>query len=154
MYYQDYLMHFGTPGMRWGIRKKRQATNVRIARSNQYISQRKAERKAKAKKAVKVGAAVVGGILAAYGASKLIKATSNHVQIKKGKEAADRILERAVYNKHWDDTTGYKEAARFARARTKAANKAIDLHRQQGASMNTRQAAKNVYDYYKNKKSS
>lgn len=149
MYYQYYLMHFGIPGMRWGVRKQRQSSNVKTSGSNKSTSQIKT----KTKKAVKVGAAVAGGILAAYGASKLIKATNNHVQMKKGKEAADRILERAVYNKHWDDTTGYKEASRFARARTQAANKAIDLHRQQGASMNTRQAAKNIYNYYKKKKS-
>lgn len=154
MNYQDYLIHFGIPGMKWGVRKQRPTSNVQVARSNGFASQRKAERRAKARKAVKVGKAVAVGVLAAYGATKLIKATSNHVQVKKGKEAADRILKRATYNKYWDDTTGYKEAARFARAKTAKINKTMNMYKEQGRAMNTRQAAKNVYDYYKKKKSS
>lgn len=51
-----------------------------------------AQRKATAKKVAKGAAFVAGTALTAYAVSKLIKKGSNQVQIKRGQEAANRIL--------------------------------------------------------------
>lgn len=179
MDYQDYLMHFGVPGMKWGVRKQRLTSNVRVARSNKSPSQQKAERKAKAKKAVKVGAVVAGSVLAAYGASKLIKSKSMKIQIQKGEEAYNKIMDRGHYTKTsiatFKDGTSrvmnenskrkvvrefskgegqrvYDQLQKQNKAAYSKAKQAWDLNVQKGLSMNTREAAKNIIDHYKKKK--
>lgn len=154
MDYEEYLMHFGVPGMKWGVRKQRVSSNVRVARSNKSTAQQKAERKAKAKKAVKVGAVVAGSILATYGASKMIKNKSMQIQIDKGHEAADRIFKNAMSNngmgysnvtRPWAFEKGYRNAV-YSKM-----DNALNKNIQKGASMNTREAAKNIVNYYKKK---
>lgn len=74
---QKYLIHYGVPGMKWGHRKQRPVSNVRVYRHSDQIRNVKSNnpnndlRKKKIKKAVKYGAIAAGTLLAAYGAYKL-----------------------------------------------------------------------------------
>lgn len=94
------LYHWGVKGMKWGRRKSRPIAVSGTRRSSSATTvdpaaQREA-RKAKAKKAAKIGAAVVGSALAAYGAYKVSKALKNkayRVAHDRGVKAASKYLE-------------------------------------------------------------
>lgn len=59
---KDYLIHYGVPGMKWGVRKERPSSG----RSNQRISKsRSSERRKKVAKRVAIGAAVIAGTIGA-----------------------------------------------------------------------------------------
>ena len=77
-YETNCLYHFGVPGMRWRNRKGRTVTTGtgRKQRGQQVQS---ADKKAKIKKGIKIGAAVAGTAIAAYGlysVSQIFKAKS------------------------------------------------------------------------------
>lgn len=68
--YPDYLMHYGVPGMKWGVRKRRVTTgktNRRLSKSSMSEEDKKARRR----RNMKIAAGVAGVVLAAYGAHKL-----------------------------------------------------------------------------------
>ena len=96
------LMHYGVPGMKWGRRKARPTATGGVRRASSVptadqAAQREA-RKAKAKKALKIGAAVAGTALAAYGTYKLAK----YVQGKRNAAAfqkAQDYVDKNVYQK-------------------------------------------------------
>ena len=119
----DYLMHYGVKGMKWGVRKAARAnaqkayketlsstsrignshyTRVRkakkagqqayketikaeraAAKAERNTPEAKAARKEKAIKAAKIGAAVAGTVLAAYGAKK----ASDYIKSEAGKRS-------------------------------------------------------------------
>lgn len=100
---EDFLMHFGVPGMRWGHRKQKISGSDGIRRGSakknkQHSSDTQGDRrKQNIKKAAKVGAAVVGTALAAYGGYKLHKFINNksgQIQQEKGKKALDKVMEQ------------------------------------------------------------
>lgn len=94
------LYHYGVPGMKWGRRKARPvATGTgrrglfqRQQTSNTMTPEQKQARKQKVKKAVKIGATVVGTALAAYGAYKVTKLVQKNRQAKA--RAAQLAFER------------------------------------------------------------
>ena len=102
------LQHYGVKGMKWGKRKAQLAAVGTRIRSgfNNAVKKRNtapastpeaqaAARKAKVKKAVKVGAAVAATALAAYGSYKVSKALKNKaftVAHTRGAEAAAKYM--------------------------------------------------------------
>ena len=102
------LYHFGVPGMKWGVRKakqlsvtpklaakkaanygskatSRQDVNRQKSQTTQKVDPRK-DRIEKTKRAVKIGAAVAGTVLAVYGAKKISDALKDY-KAKKRDEA-------------------------------------------------------------------
>lgn len=81
--YPNYLMHHGIKGMKWGVRKKYKAHPRDYKYNKEYLSDEEAaiaEKKAKRKKMLKIGAAVTVGLLAAYGLykySELVNSSPN-----------------------------------------------------------------------------
>ena len=106
----DELYHYGVKGMRWGHRKARPiATTGRRSASSKnkgYKNTPEYQAKvAKRKKALKVGAAVVGTALAAYGTYKLSKYVQNKRSAAAMKKASDYI------NQNLFEKQGFSEFA-------------------------------------------
>jgi hypothetical protein len=127
--YELYLCHHGVKGMKWGVRKARQLVDTsRRVLKNTYnqVSRLKSRgstnrpngsnkrptttqnadphqaRVQKAKKAVKIGAAVAGTVLAVYGVKKLNDALVSF-NAEQGRRAIERI-QRAhdlSYQRYW-----------------------------------------------------
>lgn len=110
----------------------------------------KAARKEKAKKAAKVGAAVAGTALAAYGAYKLneyVKTKNGEIAAKRGVEEADKLFKdayhRAVHTPLADGVISERRSMRSGEG-SAARNAARDASKD-----SFRTAAKNVINYRK-----
>lgn len=102
--YPDYLMHHGVKGMRWGVRKaKPVSTKSSKKRSTSSVNQKnKSATKSNRSKYIKIGLAVVGVALAAYGVYKLSKYMNN----KQTMDAGQRLV------KQYNDATVLRAAAK------------------------------------------
>lgn len=104
--YSNELYHYGVPGMKWGHRKARPIANIigRRRSSNKsdpnYKNSPEYQAKvARRKKALKVGAAVVGTALAAYGTYKLAKYLQGKRSSAALKKAQDYVDQNFFYKK-------------------------------------------------------
>lgn len=109
------LRHHGVKGMKWGKRKARPepvGNGRRGAKTTTDSPEAKAAEKAarqqKAKRALKIGAAVVGTSLAVYGAAKLhsvIRDKNYQYRMEQGSKAIDQYIKKtstwSTYNEDW-----------------------------------------------------
>ena len=104
------LRHYGVKGMKWGRRKARPAPIGGSRRGGQPVDNSpeaqaaaKEARRQKVKRAAKIGAAVVGTALAAYGGYKLAK----YVQDKRNTAAMQKA--QAYIDKHMFQNIGHSK---------------------------------------------
>ena len=92
------LRHHGVKGMKWGRRKARpQATGTgrRGGQAPADSAQSEAARKQKMKRAAKIGAAVVGTALTAYGAKKIhdvVRDKNHKIRMEQGRKEIKRLI--------------------------------------------------------------
>lgn len=134
------LKHFGVKGMKWGRRKARPEATGTGRRSGQVDDSPEAEaaRKAKSKKAAKIGAAIVGTALAAYGAKKLddvLKSKAHAKALARGQAAVKLYKTKhgeSDYTKHMRRAT-YTYAANSSRRTTSAVKELLKKDRNTGS---------------------
>lgn len=85
--YPDYLMHYGIPGMKWGVRKQR-VTSGKTNRRSAKGSMSEADKKARRRRNIKIAAGVAGVALAAYGVHKIHTSRLNN----RATEKAEQLL--------------------------------------------------------------
>lgn len=131
--YPDYLMHYGVKGMRWGIRRpKSVSTKSPKKRSTSSVNQKnKSTTKSNRSKYIKIGVAVVGVALAAYGVYKLSKFMNN----KQTMDAGKRLV------KQYNDAAVLREAAKD---RASNAQKMADIYQKAG---DAKRATLNANDF-------
>lgn len=119
--YPDYLMHHGVPGMKWGVRKAKPVSTKSSKKRSQSSSnpKNKSNKKSNRSKYIKIGLAVVGVALAAYGVYKLSKYMSN----KQTMDAGKRLV------KQYNDAAVLREAAKD---RASNAQKMADIYKKAG----------------------
>lgn len=103
----DRLQHHGVKGMKWGRRKARPQATGTGRRSDQTTADSpeaqaaaKAARKQKLKRAAKIGAAVVGTALAAYGAKKLhdvVRDKNYNYRMNQATKLIDKLCKDGLY---------------------------------------------------------
>ena len=130
--YPNELYHFGIKGMKWGVRRyQNKDGSLTTAGARRYDSAKSAYKNAKSehrrakkaykekkpkltkeekrKRAIKVGAAVVGTALAAYGTYKLAKYVQNE-RVAKATAKAEEYINSNFFEKYGE--TEFKNGAR------------------------------------------
>lgn len=124
--YENELTHYGIKGMKWGVRRfqKKDGGLTSVGRnrysddsasegSNKKQSSTQEQKKARMKKVVKIGAAVAGTALAAYGAYKIsnvVKDKAYNKLMDEGRGVVERNMARYKQNSI-DNIRSYKRYA-------------------------------------------
>lgn len=125
--YPDYLMHYGIPGMKWGVRKRR-VTSGKTNRRSSKGSMSEEDKKARRRRNMKIAAGVAGVVLAAYGAHKFkdfVNDTNWKYHDELGQKKVKEFTER--YERLADNT--YSRAQKQARDRLKSGRNTPDQYR-------------------------
>lgn len=125
--YPDYLMHYGIPGMKWGVRKQR-VTSGKTNRRSSKSSMSEEDKKARRRRNMKIAAGVAGVVLAAYGAHKFkdfVNDTNWKYHDELGQKKVKEFTER--YERLADNT--YSRAQKQARDRLKSGRNTPDQYR-------------------------
>lgn len=125
--YPDYLMHYGVPGMKWGVRKRR-VTSGKTNRRSSKGSMSEEDKKARRRRNMKIAAGVAGVVLAAYGAHKFkdfVNDTNWKYHDELGQKKVKEFTER--YERLADNT--YSRAQKQARDRLKSGRNTPDQYR-------------------------
>nr|DAT41092.1 MAG TPA: Structural protein [Caudoviricetes sp.] len=125
--YPDYLMHYGVPGMKWGVRKQR-VTSGKTNRRSAKSSMSEEDKKARRRRNMKIAAGVAGVVLAAYGAHKFkdfVNDTNRKYHDELGQKKVKEFTER--YERLADNT--YSRAQKQARDRLKSGRNTPDQYR-------------------------
>ena len=94
--YPDYLMHYGVPGMKWGVRKQR-VTSGKTKRRSSKGSMSEEDKKARRRRNAKIAAGVAGVALAAYGAHKIYTGSLNNSAAEKAEQLLKDNAKMKVY---------------------------------------------------------
>lgn len=120
--YPDYLIHYGVPGMKWGVRKQR-VTSGKTKRRSSKGSMSEEDKKSRRRRNAKIAAGVAGGIaataLVAYGAYKFkdfVNDTNFKYHDELGQKKVKEFTER--YERLADNT--YSRAQKQARDKLKS----------------------------------
>lgn len=125
--YPDYLIHYGVPGMEWGVRKQR-VTRGKTNRRSAKSSMSEEDKKARRRRNMKIAAGVAGVVLAAYGAHKFkdfVNDTNWKYHDELGQKKVKEFTER--YERLADNT--YSRAQKQARDRLKSGRNTPDQYR-------------------------
>lgn len=125
--YPDYLMHYGIPGMKWGVRKQR-VTSGKTNRRSSKSSMSEEDKKARRRRNMKIAAGVAGVVLAAYGAHKFkdfVNDTNWKYHDELGQKKVKEFTER--YERLADNT--YSRVQKQARDRLKSGRNTPDQYR-------------------------
>lgn len=125
--YPDYLMHYGVPGMKWGVRKQR-VTSGKTNRRSSKSSMSEEDKKARRRRNMTIAAGVAGVVLAAYGAHKFkdfVNDTNWKYHDELGQKKVKEFTER--YERLADNT--YSRAQKQARDRLKSGRNTPDQYR-------------------------
>lgn len=125
--YPDYLIHYGVPGMKWGVRKQR-VTRGKTNRRSAKSSMSEEDKKARRRRNMKIAAGVAGVVLAAYGAYKFkdfVNDTNFKYHDELGRKKVKEFTER--YERLADNT--YSRAQKQARDRLKSGRNTPDQYR-------------------------
>lgn len=110
----DYLMHYGIKGQKWGVRRfQKKDGSLTSQGKKRYNEDEGPETKKKGlsdkqKKAIKVGAAVAGTAVAAYGAYKIhevVRDKNFNIRMNEAKKYCDDYTKSGIFDRYVGEST-------------------------------------------------